>query len=94
MKSSHTPLSRCCMGWAERSQSLKSPMTVMDFGVGGPDGEAHAFDVAFAHGVRAQHAVAFVVRAFGVEVQLEGCQGRSDGGCLHTAIMALDAAAS
>ena len=63
-------------------------------GVGGPDGEADASDVAFAHGMRAQHAVTFVVRAFGVEVQFEGCQGRSDGGCLHTAIMALDVAAS
>ena len=32
-----------------------------DVGVGGPDGEAHALDVAFAHGVRAQHAIAFVM---------------------------------
>ena len=63
-------------------------------GVGRPDGEADAVSVAFAHQMRAQHAVTFVVRAFGVQVQLEGCQGRSDGGCLHTAIMALDAAAS
>ena len=63
-------------------------------GVGGPDGEADALHVAFAHAVGSQHAVTFVMGAFGMEVQLEGCQGRSDGGCLHTAIMALDAAAS
>ena len=47
-----------------------------------------------AHGMRAQHAVTFVMSAFSVEVQFKGCQGRSDGGGLHTAIMALDAAAS
>src|ERR1019366_10762261 len=51
-------------------------------GIGRPDSEAHAFYVAFAHRVRTQHAIALVVRAFGVEVQLEGRQGRSDGGCL------------
>ena len=63
-------------------------------GVGSPDREAHTLKIAVLHQMRTQHAVAFVMRALGVEMQFKGCQGRCDGGCLHTAIMALDAAAS
>ena len=63
-------------------------------GVGRPHCEANAASVAFAHQVRAQHAITLVMRALGMQMQLEGCQGSGDGGCLHIAIMALDAAAS
>ena len=93
MNSSHMPPSRRCMGW------LPVPLVeIADHadvvGVGSPHREADAAGVAFAHQVRAQHAIALVMRALGVQVQFEGCQGSGDGGCLHIAIMALDAAAS
>ena len=41
------------------------------FGVGRPDGEAHAFHPIGLGEVRAQHAIGFVVRALGVQVQLK-----------------------
>ena len=40
-------------------------------GVGRPDGEAHALHAIDLGEVRAQRAIGFVVRAFGVQVQLE-----------------------
>ena len=63
-------------------------------GIGRPDSEANAFRALFAYHVRAQHPVTLVMSTLAVQVQLERGQGRSDGGCLHTVIMALDAAAS
>src|SRR5665213_667412 len=63
-------------------------------GIRRPQCEAYPARVSFAHQMRAQHAITLVMRALGMQMQIEGRQGRGDGGGLHIAIMALDAAAS
>jgi len=49
-------------------------------GVGSPDRETHARGGAIVRGVRAEHAVAFVVGSFGVQVVFERSQFGGDGG--------------
>ena len=62
-------------GWCG-SHSLKSPMTRDVLGVGRPDRETHAVDAVARTRCAPSDAITLVMRAFGVEVQFEGCQGR------------------
>ena len=86
MKISQMPPSRRRMGWRVRSQPLKSPVTLTTSAFGAHTAKRTPSTPSHSHQVRAQRAIAFVVGAFAVQVQLEGReQGREAVGIVEIA---------